>query len=245
MTARDKMVDRVRKLFAKADSAEKIGSTEEAAAFAAKAQQLAMEHTIAVHELEEAGDQDEPVEIEDLCVNWLKRAGNVNSAATWLDVLVHALCRAHFCFPIVFKGTKIYRVAGRREDVDVVTYLMRVLSTEANRLAEAHAKSRVGVRGTERAFRAGFATAIAHRLERERHAFVADKTTALQVFDERTRKAEIAIRAEHEVRDAKPKKQSPLDAAAFEAGYVEGESVSLRRAVAGRVAAPRQIGGGS
>ena len=51
---RDKMIDRIQKLLAHADSAKKLGNEEEAQAFAAKVNELLLKHKLSMSSVEVA-----------------------------------------------------------------------------------------------------------------------------------------------------------------------------------------------
>jgi hypothetical protein len=162
---REKVIDLVRKLFAKAESAKEIGSAEEAAAFASKANDLLLQHKLEMTELEleDEADTDPFGRVDQSVRAW---GGVQQKWSAWLAV---SLARAHFC-EIVFdvervrwrrKRTGTISLFGRQSDRQIAAFLIETLHREAKRLASAAVRG-----GAHRpSFLWGFTDAVQQRLE--------------------------------------------------------------------------------
>jgi len=162
----ESVIARIRKLFAHSESAGKIGSAEEAAAFAAKANELLLLHKLSRTEVEIRDDEDnDPLGNE---VMKAKQWGG--SSAKWSRKLIDALARAHFCRVVFISndGYKSFGVIGRASDREVCAYLVTTLHREAGRLARVYTANTADVRGsapgTRVAFLMGFVDAVRVRL---------------------------------------------------------------------------------
>jgi hypothetical protein len=232
----------IKKLMAKADSAAQIGSAEEAATFAAKANELLLKHKLEMTDLELASeDTDDP--IEDGYINvaqaaGLKKGGGARRAA-WIEGLASRLCNAHFCKLLVVPGSKTIRIIGRKSDKQIVEYLLTTLVREGERLAILYERvSRVSAQRAglpipqqpKRGFLLGFTAGIGEKLREMRvqvvnqggqHAIVRfqQATAAVQkYFDDTLGKR---------VGKASAPNNSTRNGAAFHAGKQAGRSQSL------------------
>jgi len=116
--------DKILKLLALQEGAEKIGSIAEAANAAEKIQNLLLKYNLDLAEIEgrkleeKMGIEQNSLDLEDL--GWNKKEG------TWILVLYQALCRYNFC-EFITRSTgkkKVYgfHVIGTKENVAIVTY---------------------------------------------------------------------------------------------------------------------------
>ncbi len=236
---------RVKKLLTHADSAAALGSQEEAAAFAAKATQLLLDHKLSLSDVELLAEQAE----DPILDGWfnpmahtdIKRGAGARRAA-WVEEIICAVAAAHFCSVIVLPGSKRVCIVGRKSDGELACYLIVTLITVADRLAVKHERVvRVAAQkngdappeSPKRAFLLGFAAAIAQRLRAQRQqAMQQGGQHALTVF----RSAELAV-AEHIKANIKTSKVgSPSsvvhDADSFSAGHAAGKQVSLHGGLA-------------
>lgn len=95
MNDRDKIIEKLAKLRAHAESADKIGSTQEAEAFAAMLQKLLNKHKLEMTDIEfQQEEQDEPVEQHP--VNW-QDVKVRSTRVAWIEQLAIIITRAHFC----------------------------------------------------------------------------------------------------------------------------------------------------
>lgn len=171
MSGTAKIVELVRKLFAKADSAAEIGSTEEAAAFAAKANELLLRHRLEMTDLELQDEQDhDPMGRDDLLsAAW----GGVQQK--WSSRLASAVANTHFC-RLIFDGAgRRWRaravLLGRASDRAIALATLQMLHQQAKRLEKQayETSDRTVSRATFRtSFLLGFTNAVYRRLNERR-----------------------------------------------------------------------------
>ena len=164
---RDKALDKIRKLMAKANDPCNV---HEAAAAAEAAQRLMLLHKI--EEAELAGVEtpdDEPITDMDLLADSRQVA-----PTSWQQILLGAIARSCFCRLIVTRsaaGVKgRLQVFGRRSDLDAVAYLYRAVSNQINALCDAWGRVYDVTRGDRNGFRYGAAVTISNRMQQARQA---------------------------------------------------------------------------
>ena len=125
-------IDKLRKIKAHSESAEKIGSMEEAETFAAMFQQLLLKHKLEATDLEfEEEEKDEPI-IEHV-VEWQeiqfghKRVG-------WVERLASIVAEAHFCRILVRSGSSRITLVGRQSDMEIAEFMLVTLVRIADKL---------------------------------------------------------------------------------------------------------------
>ncbi len=246
-----KIMDLIRKLFAKAQSAQEIGSAAEAAAFAAKANELLLRHRLEMTDLELQDEQDaDPLGRDDE----LSRAwGGVQQK--WSDELANAIATTHFC-KLVRETRRGYPkgltyLLGRDSDRKVARYLIEVLHREAKRLARAYLaqapQDGASPAARRTSFLLGFRLEVTRRL-REQRARV--EQTGGQYAVVRLQDAEAAV--EEYMRAQFPDAYVPrsrstfIQKDAYAAGRAAGDAVGLGGGLQGGTAArAQQLLGGS
>lgn len=134
MSAPDNILERVRRLLALAESS----NVHEAAAAAAKAQELMTKHRIEQAELEgEELVEDEPVLNEE--------AESFIGRKPWRELLLSGLAQANGCETYIVKqrrtGRITLRVLGPASDAGLVRYMQAYLTREVERLSDVAAKA--------------------------------------------------------------------------------------------------------
>jgi hypothetical protein len=135
MTRQEKLLDKLAKIQAHADSAREIGSEAEAEAFAQMLQQLMLKHKIAMSDIQFADlDKDEPIGHHRMDYQKggipLKRA-----RSQWLEQLASIIARAHFCRILVRSGSNRISLVGRESDRAVAEYTFMVLARSIMKLS--------------------------------------------------------------------------------------------------------------
>lgn len=165
-----KILERIRKLHAKAESAKSIGSLAEAETFAA-----AVEKMLAKYKLDMAGVELGVLDIQDpLGMEPLRGddtgMGRRHKRVAWYEDLASAVARAHFCkILIVPRSVTIYFV-GRQSDRQVATYMFQILARTAQELCttayfkELYKAKQAGHYGTNN-FKAGFYEGFVSRID--------------------------------------------------------------------------------
>jgi Protein of unknown function (DUF2786) len=176
--SREAVLDRLKKLYAKAKSAEAIGSEEEAKAFAAKVQELLSLHKIDLSEVEYQNlDETDPV---------IKRLVDFGSAGIkvkkrrveWQESMADIVCLAYFCKFIVFTGSSNLYFVGRGVDLEAAEQVFLYLLRVANSLADKEyvkffyecrdAGDVTMARGFRSAYLVGFTQRLSERYNEER-----------------------------------------------------------------------------
>lgn len=154
----EKILDRIKRLFAKADSAAAVGSMAEAEAFAAGAQK-----TLAFYKLDMAMLDDAEQEAQDPLSHGYCELDRTDP---WTRLLVATVARAHYCRAFRGRDNRI-RYFGRQNDVAVATYVTAQLTRCALALVEVglRIERRAGrsTRGYRVSYFKGFVTAISEK----------------------------------------------------------------------------------
>lgn len=136
MTIEEKVIERVQKMYAKAQSLKQIGNEAEAEAFMA-----GVYKTLAAHKLDasvltiEQQDRTDPMGTQ--WVNWTK-AGMAakKKRIAWQERLTAAVAQAFFCKLLVSAGSSQVMLVGRKQDRDVAEYMITFLIGTAERLSQ-------------------------------------------------------------------------------------------------------------
>jgi len=183
----EKIIDKLRKLRAHAESAEKIGSINEAEAFAAMFQQLLMRHNLELNDVEfEEEQKDEPIERE--TINWQEYNDPlINYGAkrvAWLESLAVVVTRAFFCRILVRSGSSRITIVGTRSNVEVATYMFITLARSAEKLVRSEYRAYKkenpeGGKGFRVSFLSAFVERLSQRFYEERKTAETSSSTAL------------------------------------------------------------------
>jgi hypothetical protein len=234
---KERLLDKLAKLQAHANSAAEIGSEAEAEAFATMLQELCLKHKIAMSDIQlEALNKDEPIEEHDMDYE----AGGVplkRSRNAWQQRLASIIARAHFCRILVMSGTSRLTLVGRKSDVAIAEYLFMTLCRSLSKLAQqAHDKEyrkyyqrgmTSVMKGFKRSFIDAFVQRLRQRFEEEKEVVTSSSSTALvrveqadadvKEFMERYKKTSSAL-----------SKNKHFNAAGVRAGRAAADGVNLK-----------------
>jgi hypothetical protein len=193
-SAREKVAAKVAKLLEKARSTEDLGNAEEAATFAAKADELLIKFELGLSEVEYAAiEESDPMgtstvdfrraDAEELPNPQWKHAPRLhtNQRREWQEDLCVAVAKAFFCKILVQPGTTNVILVGRESHRQMAEYVMINLVRQCLRHGErAYWEAVYAVRrkdadapatdGFKAAFNAGFTSAVSRRLAEQRAA---------------------------------------------------------------------------
>lgn len=239
----DKIVNRIRKLHAKAESAKSIGSLAEAETFAAAVEKMLVKHKLSMSSLQVAQmEKDEPVSE----FWWVPQQAGFKRTKTrqgWSEDLAQAVAKAHFCGLFVIPGSNGLSFIGRKSDRDVCVYAYNILRRTAEELSQREYVKKFyemknlgmveGARGFKASWLAGFVDGIRHKyyqeeLERKRNA--ASTGTSLVILDQ----AHAAVAQYKKDKKAKTVKGGVLDRSnrdGYRAGHAAGSSASVDQGV--------------
>ena len=161
--------------------AERGGTPHEAAAAAAKVQELLAQHSLTLAQVAIAGGEP---------LSGYGHRQHSTGHSMWRRSLMSVLARSNMCLALYLIGGETIDVFGHRDNVRVVIDLYIWLAAEIDRMAEV-AWSREGsgaVRAWKNRYREGAVQTIAERLTEEpkaRQATVAPTNTALVVIQDK------------------------------------------------------------
>lgn len=176
---REKILDKLKKLQAHADSAAKIGSEAEAQAFAAMVQKMIAQHNIDKAELtaEDREAEDIANPIEQVRVVGI-RVRKVRVA--WLEALASAVAYAHFCEIGITRHSSQVWFIGRRTQAEMGAKVYVQLAEAAEAIADKeyvkhfHACRKAGRVEAARGFRPSFLDGFTSRLAKRYHMLMAE-----------------------------------------------------------------------
>jgi len=184
-----KIIEKIAKIKAHAESAETIGNEAEALAFSEMMQRLLLKHKLSMTDLEYAKlEKEEPVgpyEID------FKKHGvkYKKTRIDWAEKLASIIAKAHFCRIVVHSGSSHITLIGRASDAAVAEWMIVTLQRSLDRMSylaagafnrQCHRENRVGDHhGFRRAFIIGFVARLAKRYEDEVKAQEGSSSTAL------------------------------------------------------------------
>ena len=197
----EKIIDKLRKIMAHAESAAKIGNAEEATAFAEMFQKLLAKHKLEMTDVEwNKMEEDEPV-LEQY-VNYKRWDETFQARRTrvaWSERLSSIIAVAHYCQIVVLQGSNQLKLVGRKTDVAMAEFLIVTMQrlVEKISLREAHAH-RLACRKSathyaprfRESFIQGFVTRLAERFDEAKRAQEGSSSTALV----RVNKAALAVK---------------------------------------------------
>lgn len=230
----DRIIDKIKKLIRHERSAREVSTPEEAAAFAAKIQQLCIDNKIEAEQVNVDNEPERGAAIGDEGYStgrekkqyWSRVSGEDNR-------LMYVVAKAHFCSAFANTGTNIITLVGEEQDRAVCKamfeYLREAMRRGASVARQAQLKQRRTVRQFRRDFCYGFTAAISERYEQMRAA--ADNTTMALV------RADALVKAYVDSKFKVKTRENALDGrknwAAMNAGMKHGEEVSLATNVTG------------
>lgn len=194
----EKLLDKLAKIKAHAESAAKIGSTQEAETFSAMLQQLLLKHKLSMSDIEvEQQEKDEPVGEKQIHWQGVKVR---KTRVAWIEKLSSIVARAFFCRILVHPGSSLITLVGRASDIACAEYLIVVLTRSVEKMSLQEydrewlrVKNEEGSTDSMAGFRASWIQSFIHRIsqrfEEERNKETVSNSTALVRFN----KADLAV----------------------------------------------------
>lgn len=170
----ERILEKVRRLLMLSQSS----NPHEAAAAAAKAQELLTRYNLEIPGVPEAQREDYGREMYDIGNN-----------AAWRASLLHVVAKHHYCQAVSHGAGKV-GIVGQRHNIEIATYLYEYLAREIDRLADVGWRDYTGWAASSRVwkndFRTGAVVAINQALDQqERTQEAAPDTMALIVRNDR------------------------------------------------------------
>lgn len=133
---REKLLEKLAKLKNAAQGEEAVGNTAAAELFAAKFQQMLLEHDLKASDVEFAAERREQpvgehrIDYEKYPDIKLKRA-----RVQWQEDLAFIIAKAHFCDILVYKQSSRITLVGSKDHCEVAEYMIMTLTRMADELA--------------------------------------------------------------------------------------------------------------
>jgi hypothetical protein len=184
---------RVKKLLVHSESAAELGSVEEAASFAAKANEILLKHKLELSDVEFAAEQaSNPVGVGPLLdPSSVCRGANpagFRRRAAWTEWLASGIAEAHSCRFLVSDRTKAMWFVGRQSDRELAEYLFMVLVERGWNMAGKYyyaARKQAQEQGTKmptkpkESFLLGFTLGVTEKLEAMKQKMMLSNSKAL------------------------------------------------------------------
>ena len=133
-TEQQRIITRIKKLQAHADSARKLGSLNEYFAFAERISELLTKYNLSAWDLAQSADEIDEDSLRSFgfseSVSYLGEGGS-----SWRRGLLNVLCRYNFCRNVGDTHQKTVRIYGRGENVETTMWLYLFLTTHFLSLA--------------------------------------------------------------------------------------------------------------
>jgi len=239
MTIEEKVVDKIRKLYAKAESCKEIGNQEEAEAFAAMVNKLLIKHNLdmAVVEWSQRNEEDP---IEKVWVDF-KAYGlkTKRQRQQWSEMLGEIIAKAHFCkYMVMGRSNKICFI-GHKSNRQVVEYLFVTMCRLAQRMGkkayadywkDSKVQGKISFRpGFKSAWLHGFIKGLNLRFKKERKAVdVPSNTTALVRLNQILTVVDEWIKKNTETKKASSLNQFRYNSEGFSRGEKAAHEISLK-----------------
>lgn len=230
MISTKEIIEKVQKLL----SLSKSSNANEAAAAAAKANELLDKHRLSLADLETSIEEDVEVAEEDN--EYLYQTGRTTP---WKVELANVLTEHYgviYYNEVAWKNGRHftqYRMVGRPSDMSIVKYMYAWLSMEVERLSkqEAKGKGRVYVGSYQKGFVAGVASQLRlSRIEIRKEA----SSSALVKIDARGSEAEAMLQKLHpKLKYVEDKSSVQINYHAFGLGKKRGEEIHLGTSLSG------------
>jgi hypothetical protein len=221
MADRDTVLGRIRKFLALANN---NTNPHEAAVAAARAQQLMVEHKIAMLELETPADAD----ADEIAQTDILRSKK--PMTPWRRELLSVLSVHCFCQVVLVRsaetGAQTARVVGLPEDADVLAELYVYLEREINRLCTSHGGNKQP-RAWRTNFRRGAVVGVHHTLSEQAKMQMSD-SRALVVYQRSAEAVKEYVADKYpKLKQFKSRELTVPDAAAI--GFRAGADIAIRQ----------------
>lgn len=132
-----KILEKIAKLKAHAESAKNIGSEAEAEAFATMMQTLLIKHKLSLTDLEYANyEKDDPVGTHRIDYTKYPEFKVKHSRVAWAESLASIVAEAHFCKILVAPRSNKLWLVGREQDAQIAEYMIMTLTRNVEKIAD-------------------------------------------------------------------------------------------------------------
>lgn len=186
MVTAEKMpiIQKIKKLLDKAESAATFSTQEEATLFMEKAQEMLVKYELSLSEVEFAMAQEDDPMREHVVYPYDKngKIKYTRARTGWQIDLAHALARANFCCLLQHTGANCVTFIGRVSHTEVASFIWQTLTGEVERMCEMEynrAWTRLGA-DAARGFPAGYRVAFVNTVRKRLHEVVAARKAQMQ-----------------------------------------------------------------
>ena len=233
-----KILEKIQKLKALQESAEKLGSIEEAANAAAQTQRLLVKYNLSLEEVD-AHIPEKEVSHESFCCSYETK----KSESTWVISLYHQISRFNFCSVIAINKYKIHLV-GEKYNREVVKDLCESLIPRIRNLEKESWRTYSGLekRGTfRRGFLVGVVKGIMMKLEYEMFRLKEEEPKLDGLILVKTESVKKYINDNFYTKNGKSHRLSSQSGKSM--GIEAGKNMSINRGIAGK-GSIKQLGNG-
>jgi len=136
----EKIIDKIKKLLKKAESAKEIGSLAEAEAFMNKANELLIEYNLTMHQIAMSSMKD-----ADIFAKWLYSEpityDETLAGKRWKLELIGVICTYNLCWYTYNSSSKTFRVYGDMQNVESVIWIYNFLHIRLLHMAKESRKA--------------------------------------------------------------------------------------------------------
>lgn len=179
-TEKETLLERVRKLLAKSESAKEMGNQAEAEAFAMGAQKMMLKYNIELEEVRKA-NPGAKMQMQEVIWDWEEMTNRHES--TWVTTLINGIAKGNLCFAVI--NGRLIKVLGQPSNIEYVKYLVDQFLVRARHISKVEFKNYTGpekrntfIRGFLRGFAEGLAFKLHQGIQQEG---AQESTTALAI----------------------------------------------------------------
>jgi len=236
--ATPEMIEKIKKLLAKADSAKEIGNIAEAEAFAIKAQQMMLQYNIDRAKL--LAETGQKYQMNEFHIDW---AGKTNRhESDWVKELVISVAFGNLCKPIILSNSRpgFVAVLGQKHNVELVEYIVDQLVERARPMAKEVFKDYRGmekrntfIRGFLRGFAIGLKDKYMEEISKAKQQYDADNTNpmGLMIINNGEVLAKFVNQKYPHLGYAKSTRLS--GSGGYEKGKIAGKNINISKGVGG------------
>ena len=130
----DRIIDKINKIKAHAESAKEIGNIAEAEAFADMLNRLLLKHQLTEVDLNVAPKDDDPI-VQVWTTPEKYGQKTVSQRVVWQEALARTVARAHLCRFMVASGSSRLVFVGTHVNATTAEYCFGVLASAAERMS--------------------------------------------------------------------------------------------------------------
>lgn len=223
--ANQKILERIKKLIKKQESAQEIGSIAEAEAFATKIQELTTKYNIQMTDIEFEESKEKIIK-----VNLSTKIKGVSDTMGWN--LMYPIAKYNFCRVYKMTGSPLMVIIGLPENIEICKSIYEIVLKIFIQTGKETYKSRTQSRGLDtfqREFLRGCGVGLDMKFKAERDRIKAKEiqSTALILRNENA----VAEYAKTKLNLTKGRKQSYRDTGVFSIGVRTGKNVVINKSI--------------